>query len=120
MAGQAQAVKGKAVIADFLELGANAFAGGLVVAIALAVVTLALATSAQAAPAGTIPKAACASAPSEEPRSAASTTAEEDAAGVGALWANLLLATVALTSAGIVAVVGRTVPAGRPGKHPAA
>jgi len=86
------------------------------------VITLALATSAQAAPAGTTPlsKTSCVSAPSEEPGSAAPTTAEEDAAGVGALWANLLLATVALTSAGIVAFIGRAVPAGRPGKHPAA
>ena len=39
----------KAVIGDFLELGANAFVSGLAVAIALAVITLALATGAQAA-----------------------------------------------------------------------
>jgi hypothetical protein len=66
-------VKGKAVVADFLELGANAFASGLVVAIALAAITLALATTAQAAP--------------TEPRSVALTLADEGAAGVGALWA---------------------------------
>ncbi|HUL97484.1 MAG TPA: hypothetical protein VLT89_15840 [Usitatibacter sp.] len=33
----------RAALFDFLELGANAFAGGLVAAIALAAVTLALA-----------------------------------------------------------------------------
>jgi Ca-activated chloride channel family protein len=43
------AVKRKAAIGDFLELGANAFASGLAVAIALAAVTLLLATGAQAA-----------------------------------------------------------------------
>lgn len=116
MDGKMQAVKGKSVLADFIELGANAFAGGLMVAIALAVITLALATSAQAAP---IEKAAphrtaCFDdeAP-REPGSAAPATAEEDAAGVGALWANLLLGTVALSSAGIVALLGRSIPAGR-------
>lgn len=41
--------KQKAAIGDFLRLGANAFASGLVAAIALAVVTLALAGGAQAA-----------------------------------------------------------------------
>ena len=43
------ASKDKAGIGDFLELGANAFVGGLLVAIALSVVTLLLATGAQAA-----------------------------------------------------------------------
>jgi hypothetical protein len=43
------AEKGKAGIGDFLRLGANAFASGLLVAIALAMVTLLLATGAQAA-----------------------------------------------------------------------
>jgi len=43
------AVKGKAGIGDFLQLGANAFAAGLLVAIALSVVTLLLSTAAQAA-----------------------------------------------------------------------
>jgi Ca-activated chloride channel family protein len=43
------AVKGKAGIGDFLQLGANAFAAGLLVAIALSVVTLLLSTGAQAA-----------------------------------------------------------------------
>jgi hypothetical protein len=101
MAGKTQTVKGNAVLKDFLQLGANAFASGLMVAIALAVITLALATGAQAAP------------PAEEPRSVAPTSAEDDAAGVGALWANVLLGTIALSSAGIVAVIGRTVPARR-------
>ena len=41
--------KRKKVIGDFLQLGANAFASGLAAAIVLAVVTLALAGSAQAA-----------------------------------------------------------------------
>ena len=41
--------KRKAAIGDFLQLGANAFASGLVAAIALAVVTLLLARGAQAA-----------------------------------------------------------------------
>ena len=115
MVQQAQAVKGKAVLADFLELGANAFAGGLIVAIALAVITLALATTAQAAPIeqAAVMQTTCTGDMPDEPRSAASTPAVEDAAGVGALWANLLLATVALSSAGIVAVIGRTVPARR-------
>jgi hypothetical protein len=116
MAGKEQAVKGKAVLSDFLELGANAFAGGLMVAIALAVITLALATSAQAAPAAkaAIHRTACVDdAAPQQPRSAALTPAEEDAASVGALWANLLLGTVALSSAGIVAFLGRAIPAGR-------
>jgi len=43
------AVKGKAGIGDFLQLGANAFVAGLLVAIALSVVTLLLSTGAQAA-----------------------------------------------------------------------
>jgi Ca-activated chloride channel family protein len=43
------ASKHKAGIGDFLELGANAFVGGLLAAIALSVVTLLLATGAQAA-----------------------------------------------------------------------
>jgi Ca-activated chloride channel family protein len=43
------AVKGKTGIGDFLHLGANAFAAGLLAAIALSVVTLLLSTAAQAA-----------------------------------------------------------------------
>jgi Ca-activated chloride channel family protein len=43
------AVKGKTGIGDFLQLGANAFAAGLLAAIALSVVTLLLTTAAQAA-----------------------------------------------------------------------
>ena len=41
--------KRKAAIGDFLQLGANAFASGLLAAIVLAVITLALAGGAQAA-----------------------------------------------------------------------
>jgi len=37
-----------AAITDFLELGANAFVGGVMVAIALAAITLALASAARA------------------------------------------------------------------------
>jgi Ca-activated chloride channel family protein len=43
------AVRNKSGIGDFLQLGANAFAGGLLVAIALSVITLLLASGAQAA-----------------------------------------------------------------------
>ncbi|MBC8024188.1 MAG: marine proteobacterial sortase target protein [Burkholderiales bacterium] len=43
------AVRNKAGIGDFLQLGANAFVGGLVAAIALSVITLLLAGGAQAA-----------------------------------------------------------------------
>ena len=87
------------------------------VAIALAVITLALATSAQAAPVEKVATISnvptCVSgASAEEPRSVAPTPAS-DVAGVGALWANLLFGTVALSSAGIVAFLGRTIPAGR-------
>jgi|SRR5579862_7132750 len=120
MAGKTQTVKGKAVMMDFLELGANAFAGGVMVAIALAVITLALATSAQAAPverAATHKTACLEVATPEEPGSAA-LTLDEDASGVGALWANLLMASVALSSAGIVALLGQAIPARRPGKQP--
>ena len=113
MAGNVQMVKGRTVAMDFLQLGANAFASGLVVAITLAVITLALATSAQAAPIESVAmRTACRADASEEPRSVASTPADEDAAGVGALWANLLLATVGLSNAGIVTLLGRAVPAG--------
>ncbi len=45
----AQGTERKAGLVDLLELGANAFVSGLVVAIALSVIALALATSAQAA-----------------------------------------------------------------------
>src|SRR5689334_16499431 len=39
----------RSALVDFLQLGANAFAGGLVAAIALAVIALALSTTSQAA-----------------------------------------------------------------------
>jgi Ca-activated chloride channel family protein len=51
-AGKAVRRSSRAGIVDFLELGANAFVSGLIVAIALAVITLALATGAQAAALG--------------------------------------------------------------------
>jgi hypothetical protein len=73
--------KRNAIIGDFLELGANAFASGLAVAIALAAITLALAGAAQAAPAREATAA-------NLPWSVAHThTAHGDAAAVGALWA---------------------------------
>jgi hypothetical protein len=43
MVQKAQGVKSKSAVVDFLELGANAFASGLIVAIAFAAITLALA-----------------------------------------------------------------------------
>ena len=110
--------KRKAIIGDFLELGANAFASGLVVAIALAAITLALAGAAQAAPASEAEDA-------NPPWSVAPTpTAHGDAVAVGALWATpappdasgnvqLLLGLVALSATGLVAVVGRAVSTGR-------
>ena len=52
MAGKAVRQSPRAGIFEFLELGANAFASGLIVAVALAVITLALATGAQAATLG--------------------------------------------------------------------
>jgi hypothetical protein len=124
MAGNTQTVKGRKVVTDFLELGANAFVGGVMVAIALAMITLALATTAQAAPLekpATLKKTACLEVVTpQEPRSVALMPADEDTAGVGALWANLLMGSVALSSAGIVAYLGRAIPARRPERHPQA
>ncbi len=45
MASKEQSIKGKAVLMDFLELSANAFASGLMVAIVLAALTLVLSTN---------------------------------------------------------------------------
>jgi hypothetical protein len=71
-------------IGDFLELGANAFASGLVAAIALAVVTLALASCTQAAP----NDAKAETLDGNPPWSAAPTQSRQvEANGVGALWA---------------------------------
>ena len=63
-----------AVITDFLERGANAFVGGVMVAIALAAITLALASGAQAAPAD------------NETRSVAPAADGTSTAVAGALW----------------------------------
>jgi hypothetical protein len=75
-------------IGDFLRLGANAFAGGLAAAIALALITLALAGAAQAATPGSGPRG-------NQPWSVALTPAAQgDAAGVGALWARSKIASL--------------------------
>jgi hypothetical protein len=140
---------------DFLELGANAFVSGLVAAIILSVVALALATSAQAAdvpacfraspadeaipdepkaaeaydgdeapPAAyreavelcgvtNIPVAAITPAVREtEPWSAALASSQRNADDASALWA-MFLGLLALSTAGIVAVIGQTIPARR-------
>ncbi|HEX4779171.1 MAG TPA: hypothetical protein VH301_00360 [Usitatibacter sp.] len=60
-----------AVVSDFLELGANAFVGGVMVAIALAAITLALASGAQAGALDDASTAMAASAAPQEPGSAA-------------------------------------------------
>jgi hypothetical protein len=75
-----------AAISDFLELGANAFVGGVMVAIALAAITLALASGAQAGAlddATTVLSASSA----RETRSAAPAHSGPSSAGAGALWA---------------------------------
>jgi hypothetical protein len=81
--------KRKAIIGDFLELGANAFASGLAVAIVLAVITLALAGAAQAATGNDIPGAPAAAASDDEPWIPASMPIAQDRAAtdVDALWA---------------------------------
>jgi len=75
----------KAVIADFLELGANAFVGGVMVAIALAAITLALASGAQA---GALDDATTAlpAPPANETRSMAPAADGPSTAVAGALW----------------------------------
>jgi hypothetical protein len=72
-----------AVISDFLELGANAFVGGVMVAIALAAITLALASGAQA---GALDDATTVAA--KEPRSAAPASDGSSPVNAGALWDN--------------------------------
>lgn len=76
-----------AAITDFLELGANAFVGGVMVAIALAAITLALASGAQA---GALDDATTVlSAPAaKEPRSAAPASDGSSPVAAGALWDN--------------------------------
>jgi hypothetical protein len=74
-----------AAISDFLELGANAFVGGVMVAIALAAITLALASGAQA---GALDDATTVlSAPAaQETRSAAPAADGSSTVVAGALW----------------------------------
>jgi hypothetical protein len=149
--------KRKSGIGDFLELGANAFASGLLVAIALAVITLLLATSSQAAKPDEAKTGArqetivVSGVRGDQPWSVALTPSpDSDAAGVGALWARtkiaalrdeitrgadvadirakvvpiaivqhtparlqFLLGLLALATAGIAAVAGRSIPARR-------
>jgi hypothetical protein len=72
-----------AVITDFLELGANAFVGGVMVAIALAAITLALASGAQA---GALDDASTVLSHPEETRSAAPAANGSSTVAAGALW----------------------------------
>ncbi|HEX7560524.1 MAG TPA: hypothetical protein VF386_15085 [Usitatibacter sp.] len=111
----------KAMIGDFLELGANAFASGLAVAIVLAMITLALAGAAQAATNDDISRAPVTVALGAEPWSQAPTPTvqDSDAADVDALWATqdserhgnadlqVALAALALSATAIVASLGR-------------
>lgn len=73
-----------AAITDFLELGANAFVGGVMVAIALAAITLALASGAQA---GALDDATTVlSSTADETRSAAPASDGSSTVAAGALW----------------------------------
>jgi len=84
----------QAVIADFLELGANAFVGGVMVAIALAAITLALASGAQAGAlddattvlSSTLPARPEPRPAAKPPRSAAPARGGPSRAAAGALW----------------------------------
>jgi hypothetical protein len=76
-----------AVITDFLELGANAFVGGVMVAIALAAITLALASGAQAGALDDATTVLSHQSP-EETRSAAPAANESSTVAAGALWGN--------------------------------
>jgi hypothetical protein len=69
------------VVTDFLELGANAFVGGVMVAIALAAITLALASGAQA---GALDDASTVL--SQQTRSAAPADDGSSPVAAGALW----------------------------------
>ena len=73
----------RAVITDFLELGANAFVGGVMVAIALAAITLALASGAQA---GALDDATTVLSHREETRSVAPADDGSSTVAAGALW----------------------------------
>ena len=117
----------KAMIGDFLELGANAFASGLAVAIVLAMITLALAGAAQAATNDDISRAPVIVALGAEPWSPAPTPTAQDAADVDALWATeaperrgnedlqIALAALALAATAIVARLGRAASRGKSG-----
>jgi len=111
----------KAMVGDFLELGASAFASGFAVAIVLAMITLALAGAAQAATNDDISRAPVVVALGSEPWSQAPTpiAQDRDAADVDALWATqaperhgnadlqIALAVLALSATAIVASLGR-------------
>ena len=75
-----------AAVSDFLQLGANAFVGGLMVAIALSMITLALASAAKAGALDDATTLAAASA-QHRPGSTAS-AAEHSPARADALWAD--------------------------------
>lgn len=84
-----------AVISDFLELGANAFVGGVMVAIALAAITLALASTVRAGDlddAATVLSANSAGGPADsrpaaqETRSVAPAGDGSSTVAAGALW----------------------------------
>ncbi|HEX4331799.1 MAG TPA: hypothetical protein VH040_06655 [Usitatibacter sp.] len=72
-----------AAITDFLELGANAFVGGVMVAVALAAITLALASGAQA---GALDDATTVFSAQQGPRSAAPAADGSSPVAAGALW----------------------------------
>ena len=111
----------KAMIGDFLELGASAFASGIAVAIVLAMITLALAGASQAATNDDISRAPVAVALGAEPWSPAPTpiVQDRDSTDVDALWATeaserhgnadlqIALAVLALSATAIVASLGR-------------
>ena len=82
-AGKARTVP----ISDFLELGANAFVSGLLVAIALAVITLALASGAQAGALDDASTALTTGSKPQEPGSSAPAHGDMPIRA-GALWAN--------------------------------
>ena len=83
---EAKAKAKAAAISDFLELGANAFVGGVMVAIALSMITLALASAAKA---GALDDAATVAAASAQTRPGSkASAAEHTAPRAGALWAD--------------------------------
>ncbi|QJR15948.1 hypothetical protein [Usitatibacter palustris] len=113
-----------ALLADILQLMGKAIASGVAVGIAAALVVLGLATTAQAAEPLDRMHAVNATGERPKPGSMAPTLPpiEGGPSSVGALWAThpqdgestlqVLLGVFALAAAGMVAVIGRTVPAG--------